>query len=365
MLKYRKLDLKNKREQKAFLDLMKLSLTARDKDWLEWKYLKNPYVKNEEPGIYCCVDSANDRIVGIRPLLDMAIRYKKRTFKIQQPCDTIVHPEYRGKGIFTEMNHHAIHNASKDNIAFFMNFPNSNSMPGYLKMGWKKISLFNDSFLFNNFTEVVRNKSARKIAGIFSKVFAFKFNKLKHFLKKTDIFKKKNKQFKIRELNDVSDEMTDLWENQNKDRFYTTKNRDYLNWRYLQRPDKKYQIWACRNEKHIESYMVTTVSNRWSCGELQIVDYQFRTIVSFFFLLNQILDVFKNKNIAFINILIFTESELFLKMNNFGFFNRNDELFKKFMPQNYFVLKQISEDLPEEINHSEKWNLRLIDRDTY
>lgn len=56
-----------------------------------------------------------------------------------QPGSTCVLPICRGKGIFKEMTMQAI--AKLPNTACIYNFPNPNSFPGYIKMGWK---LFHD-----------------------------------------------------------------------------------------------------------------------------------------------------------------------------------------------------------------------------
>lgn len=52
-----------------------------------------------------------------------------------QPGRTCVLPVCRGKGIFREMTMRAIAMLPSDAIIY--NFPNQNSFPGYIKMGWK------------------------------------------------------------------------------------------------------------------------------------------------------------------------------------------------------------------------------------
>ena len=54
-----------------------------------------------------------------------------------QPGSTCVLPICRGKGIFKEMTLRSIAILPVDAIIY--NYPNSNSFPGYIKMGWKCI----------------------------------------------------------------------------------------------------------------------------------------------------------------------------------------------------------------------------------
>lgn len=57
-----------------------------------------------------------------------------------QPGRTCVLKECRGKGVFTEMTMRALALLPKDAIIY--NFPNQNSFPGYIKMGWKNIKQY-------------------------------------------------------------------------------------------------------------------------------------------------------------------------------------------------------------------------------
>lgn len=54
-----------------------------------------------------------------------------------QPGDTCVTEACRGKGVFTEMTKRSIAMLPED--ALIYNFPNQNSFPGYMKMGWNLV----------------------------------------------------------------------------------------------------------------------------------------------------------------------------------------------------------------------------------
>ncbi|MCR4614118.1 MAG: GNAT family N-acetyltransferase [Bacteroidaceae bacterium] len=57
-----------------------------------------------------------------------------------QPGQTCVMKECRGHGVFTEMTKRAVELLPKDVILY--NFPNPNSFPGYIKMGWVNIKQY-------------------------------------------------------------------------------------------------------------------------------------------------------------------------------------------------------------------------------
>jgi hypothetical protein len=57
-----------------------------------------------------------------------------------QPVDTAVIKEFRGHGIFYEMTKQAL-GLVEDAIVY--NYPNNNSLQGYLNLGWRIINVFN------------------------------------------------------------------------------------------------------------------------------------------------------------------------------------------------------------------------------
>lgn len=65
-----------------------------------------------------------------------------------QPGDTCVLEACRGKGVFSEMTKRAIGMLDKDAIIY--NFPNQNSFPGYIKLGWKLLHEYHMVLLLSN-----------------------------------------------------------------------------------------------------------------------------------------------------------------------------------------------------------------------
>ena len=66
-----------------------------------------------------------------------------------QPGDTCVISEYRGLGLFTKMTKVALEFLSGNEVIY--NYPNNNSYPGYLKMGWSLVGeYYQRVLLFNN-----------------------------------------------------------------------------------------------------------------------------------------------------------------------------------------------------------------------
>lgn len=72
---------------------------------------------------------------GVYPLL---IKNKEgQILKVAQSGDTMTHPLHRKKGLFEMLFFKTAELAKKENINFIFGFPNKNSLPGFLKFGWK------------------------------------------------------------------------------------------------------------------------------------------------------------------------------------------------------------------------------------
>lgn len=106
----------------------------RSPEWFAWKYEQNPYVSDLP--IY--VAERDGEIVGARPLLVFKLRIGDSTHFALQPADTMVHPDHRGKGLFTRMTKQAIETYADREPTLLFNFPNRQAQPGYEKLGWRE-----------------------------------------------------------------------------------------------------------------------------------------------------------------------------------------------------------------------------------
>lgn len=93
-------------------------------EWFNWKYCNSIYGDS-----YLVLAFDGEKLIGTRGFWRNDIESES-----YQPCDTGVLKEYRGRGIFTKSSKVALEHLDK---YFIYNFPNGNSYPGYLKIGWK------------------------------------------------------------------------------------------------------------------------------------------------------------------------------------------------------------------------------------
>ncbi|MFV9482459.1 GNAT family N-acetyltransferase [Christiangramia sp. ASW11-125] len=100
-----------------------------------WKHLENPFGKS-----YGLLATHEKKIVGLRMFMfwNFYNGNSKNIIKAVRPVDTVVDHSYRGKGLFKKLTLTGLEEC-KDEYDLIFNTPNENSLPGYIKMGWKKI----------------------------------------------------------------------------------------------------------------------------------------------------------------------------------------------------------------------------------
>lgn len=102
--------------------------------FLVWKHHDNPMGRS-----FVLVVEDGDRLVGLRCFMFWKVEVGGKKLRAIRPVDTAVHPDMQGKGLFKKMTLQGLEMV-KGEYDIVFNTPNSNSLPGYLKMGWSKLS---------------------------------------------------------------------------------------------------------------------------------------------------------------------------------------------------------------------------------
>ncbi|WP_192350604.1 GNAT family N-acetyltransferase [Algoriphagus sp. Y33] len=126
----------NPEDLPSIINLLKTSLgenlIPKSEELWNWKHVANPFgispvLLAEDSGIIC----------GLRVFLRWEFRQGKQLLKACRAVDTAIHPEYRGKGLFKNLTLTLVEELKYEGVEFIYNTPNSQSTPGYLKMGWE------------------------------------------------------------------------------------------------------------------------------------------------------------------------------------------------------------------------------------
>jgi predicted N-acetyltransferase YhbS len=191
------------------LEVLKASLgeTSSKKTESVWRYkhVDNPFGKS-----LVLVATENGKIIGVRAFMRWKWQKGEQLYSAFRAVDTATHPDHQGKGVFKKLTLKALKIGRERGDHFVFNTPNSQSKPGYLKLGWEGIG------------------------------------RLKVQVRPLNLLKFKNDTIEFR----LSDEITVVSNllNSNHDflkesgKLFTPKDLDYINWRYLNNPLQKYHI---------------------------------------------------------------------------------------------------------------------------
>lgn len=102
-------------------------------DWY-WFYINNPAGAAYVSLFY---DDDSGQLLGHYAVIPTKFTYMGESFIAYRSMTTMVHPEGRGRGLFTEMAKRVYDLLAQDKAALVYGFPNANSAPGFAKhLGW-------------------------------------------------------------------------------------------------------------------------------------------------------------------------------------------------------------------------------------
>lgn len=117
----------------VFEDVQKADFKRGDSFW-NWKYEDNVFGK-----AILTVATVDGKIVGFNNLWPWQFKYRGKVLKALQPCDSVVHKDFQKYGIFSRMRIDGIERALHLGTDIIFNFPNQNSLPVYLNLGWNYV----------------------------------------------------------------------------------------------------------------------------------------------------------------------------------------------------------------------------------
>lgn len=200
----------------AILQVLRASLgeTSSQKTEEVWrfKHVNNPFGKSL---VLLAVEDG--KVIGVRAFMRWKWQREKEVYSAFRAVDTATHPDHQGKGVFKKLTLRALEIGKERGDNFVFNTPNSQSKPGYLKMGWKEVSKLKTSIRAVN-------------------PFFWKSSKGTSTYPKTW---NDNNGFEF--LNDHNKKFTE------EGMLFTPKDPAYLKWRYADNPLQDYHVLATSN----------------------------------------------------------------------------------------------------------------------
>jgi GNAT superfamily N-acetyltransferase len=125
-------------DEPSVIDLLSATLGtgpagARPPEFFRWKHMESPFGRS-----YMLLAEEDNRVVGLRAFMRWRFRVGGRVLRAVRAVDTATHPDYQGRGIFSRLTLQALRDLRGQTELVF-NTPNDKSLPGYLKMGWRRV----------------------------------------------------------------------------------------------------------------------------------------------------------------------------------------------------------------------------------
>jgi hypothetical protein len=224
------------------VEILKLFALAFGKnmsmEFWNWRYLNNPTLK--KPLINLMWDG--EKLVGHYAVSPVVLNINNEKVLTALSMTTMTHPDYGGKGIFTDLAEDLYHEMHEnENIQAVWGFPNLNSHYGFIKkLKW-------------NDTTLVHSLKLHDID--FSK-----YNKIQY--KVSYDFSEKHVE-KIRQciLGEIS----------------VNKDANYLNWRYRDHPENEYHILELSNYNSLEFVVIKVFDSFDFIGfkEIDVIEHAY------------------------------------------------------------------------------------------
>lgn len=251
-------------DQEEFLSLYQAVFGSdRSEHWFRWKYEENPHVDH----VPILVATDGEQIVGARSFFALEIACCGVPQVVLQPCDAMVHPDHRRQGLFTRMTEQAIDRYS-DDCSFFFNFPNEQSLPGNLKLGWQVVSHRASYLRIENPTQWLSSRmpirplqwASKPMTPLAKRYYRFKKRKIPA----SDLTVKKEQSIPV-------DALATLYNKNVPDEIHAARTEQSYEWR-LKNPDYEYTAYIATGADGPIAAAITGRSARSNATTLRLLD---------------------------------------------------------------------------------------------
>lgn len=213
-----------------------------------WQFLNNP-TKRSLVEMY--VDKENQTTAGIYAISYVKFKVGNKVVLGAQSLDTLTDKDYRGLGLFYRMANSVMIRAKTENVSLVYGFPNGNSFPVFRKLlKWQSLDPL--PFL---------------IKPLRTKYFTNRINFFR-FLKNINLSfsrYREDSNYTLLDKFSFPKEVDLIWKRFSRDiTVSVVRDREYLNWRYLDKPNESYQIVHCynNNDNSYKGFIVFTVKEK-------------------------------------------------------------------------------------------------------
>lgn len=221
-------------------------------EYVRWQHTANP------AGLALVAlakETASGRIIGVVWLVPLRVQVGDEVRLGSQTLYALVHPDYRGQGIFSRLEPFCYERAQRLGVQFSYGFPNPNSYPPMVhRLGWADIGRARLLVRPLNIGCLITHRLRR---GVFHQVLATVGRAGGRFVFRPRPLRPDPAQMVITEADTEDGAFDDFWRRvRGKYPVMVVRDTGFLHWRYTQIPERKYLVLAARQGGLIVAYIV-------------------------------------------------------------------------------------------------------------
>jgi len=244
----------NQSDMEGILSLRGIVFKEEERDKLDPRFWQWEFMKGPDGKAFLYIVEDENRIIG--HFADIPRRFSAQGEVVlgTLSLDLMVHPDYWRKGIFAAMGRYGAEKVKQENGRFLIAFPiRLETILGLKKIGWKEAAKLPVLVYPIRFRGIMNRYLHFPPLGLLMGGIARLFYFFLYGLKK----KKETGGVEIERVGSLDESFNLFW--QKACTLYPVmgiRNRDYLNWRYLQHPTRKYVIYRAKKNGEMRGYIV-------------------------------------------------------------------------------------------------------------
>jgi GNAT superfamily N-acetyltransferase len=260
----------DEKDYPGILSLRKIVFGEMEKDKLEPRFWKWEFMEAPDGKGFIYLVRDGEKIIAHFADIPRRFSINGGTVLATVSLDLMVHPDYRREGLFMAMGKYGARRVKRESVLFMMTFPiRPETIRGLIKIGWEKVvplpvivrpirfSAILDRYLRFKPLSLILGGVA---AGAYFLLFAWRQGK-------------KPGGIRIEEVNRLDGAFDDFLEDAS--RLFPAmgiRTRQYLNWRYVQHPTRRYTICRAVEKGKMRGYIVLRKVELLGFNSTAIVD---------------------------------------------------------------------------------------------
>ena len=220
--------------------------------WIKgWKWM---HIDNPAGTSMMWLAEDGGKIVSQYPVIFENMKIGNKILKGAQLVDTMTHPQYRRQGICSTLGKNTLNEIENGKNHLVYCFPTPQVYPLHIKSGWIDVCAFQVMFKPLNLNNMLEKYFTRKKLPLIILTISGKLiTKIVFRAKKPP----KINGLTISKVSYFDDRFDDFWQEvSNNYNIVVIRDKEYLNWRYVDVPNKEYIIYVAQKHEKVYGYIV-------------------------------------------------------------------------------------------------------------